>query len=300
MYTLAQLECFIAVAEELHFGSAADRLNMTQPPLSRQIQQLERELGARLFDRTSRRVSLTTAGRALLPRARQVIDLAAKASADIRLIGDGAAGTLTIGYTALAGISVLPHLIELINKHLPGVTVLLRESVSHEQLEELARGAVDFALLRPVAEIPGVNMRPVQSEQMLVALPSNWPQAQSGVPLRLEDLSHAPFLMFSPAGSAYLHDLLRAMFLAAGVQPRIVQYAEQAMALLALVGVGLGCALVPASASAFAPPHVTLLPLHAEDPAAELNRAELNLAWEASNPSPVLHVLLEILEEALS
>src|SRR5690349_13811233 len=108
MISLVQLECFIAVAEELHFGAAATRLKMTQPPLSRQIQQLERELSTRLFDRTSRRVALTQAGRALLPNARRLIDLAAKAVSDVRSVGEGAAGTVTIAYTAMAGQAVVP------------------------------------------------------------------------------------------------------------------------------------------------------------------------------------------------
>ncbi|MGO3033462.1 MAG: LysR family transcriptional regulator, partial [Microbacterium gubbeenense] len=109
MISLVQLECFIAVAEELHFGAAASRLKMTQPPLSRQIQQLERELETQLFSRTSRRVELTQAGRALLPSARRLIDLAAKAVADVKSGGKGAAGPLTIADTARAGQAVIPR-----------------------------------------------------------------------------------------------------------------------------------------------------------------------------------------------
>src|SRR6188508_3061704 len=98
MFSLVQLECFVAVAEELHFGAAADRLRITQPPLSRQIQLLEREIGTLLFNRTSRRVNLTAAGQSLLPNARRILDLAAKAAVDVRRVGSGATGTLTIAY----------------------------------------------------------------------------------------------------------------------------------------------------------------------------------------------------------
>src|SRR5690606_37019297 len=127
MFTLLQLESFIAVAAALRFGRAAERLRMTQPPLSRQIQQLERNLDVTLFVRTSRRVVLTPAGVVLLPRARRIVDLAAQAVADVAAAADGRAGTIAIGYTAMAGQVVLPPLLRLGREALPDVTLLLRE-----------------------------------------------------------------------------------------------------------------------------------------------------------------------------
>ena len=108
MFSLPQLEAFVAVAEELHFGAAAERLNMTQPPLSRQIQMLEKKLGTQLFGRTSRKVELTAAGATLLPRARQILDMCIKTDLDVRRVSSGQAGTITVGYTAIAGQSALP------------------------------------------------------------------------------------------------------------------------------------------------------------------------------------------------
>ncbi|MGB3481627.1 MAG: LysR family transcriptional regulator [Mycobacterium sp.] len=291
------MECFIAVAEELHFGSAANRLRMTQPPLSRQIQQLERELDTVLFVRTSRKVELTTAGSALLPRARQLIDLAAKMAADVRSIGEGASGTLTISYTAMAGLNVLPELIRLIRERLSGVTVLLREMVSTEQLEGLARGTVDLALLRPMVDKPGISWRPVLEEKLVLAAPSEWPLAQAATSTRLSAIENAPFLMYSPGGSRYFHDLLQAMFVEASVQPRIVQYAEQVMALLALVSAGLGCALVPASAVEIASPRVTLIPVADDDPSAVHNCVRLDVAWHDHGVTPLVSSALELVDE---
>ncbi|MGO2469925.1 MAG: LysR family transcriptional regulator, partial [Microbacterium gubbeenense] len=184
MISLVQLECFIAVAEELHFGAAASRLKMTQPPLSRQIQQLERELETQLFARTSRRVELTQAGRALLPSARRLIDLAAKAVADVKSVGKGAAGTLTIAYTAMAGQAVIPQLMRGASTALPDVSLLLREMVTLEQVDAIEKGTVDVGLMRPLLSRPQLMSRPVYREKLVVATMSDSPLAQRDDPVR--------------------------------------------------------------------------------------------------------------------
>lgn len=298
MISLVQLECFIAVAEELHFGAAATRLKMTQPPLSRQIQQLERELGTRLFDRTSRRVALTQAGRALLPNARRLIDLAAKAVADVRSVGQGAAGTITIAYTAMAGQAVVPHLLRRAAAELPGVTLLLRELVSLDQMEELEKGTVDIGLMRPLLARPQIDSRPVYREQLAVAVPSDSVLAQRGdEPLKLIDLKDEQLLMYSPSGARYFHDLLLSMFVASGVHPHIVQYAGQVPALLALVSAGLGFTLVPESAARIAPDTVTLLSISPQDPSSRVNSVELDIAWNSESHNPLVEKLLSLVDE---
>jgi DNA-binding transcriptional LysR family regulator len=298
MISLVQLECFIAVAEELHFGAAATRLKMTQPPLSRQIQQLERELATRLFDRTSRRVVLTQAGRALLPNARRIIDLAAKAVSDVRSVGQGAAGTITIAYTAMAGQAVVPDLLRRATSELPGVTLLLRELVSLDQVEELEKGTVDIGLMRPLLARPQIATRPVYRERLAVALPSDSQLAQRGdEPLKLIDLKDEQLLMYSPSVARYFHDLLLSMFVASGVHPHIVQYAGQVPALLALVSAGLGFTLVPESAARIAPDEVTLVPISTADPSSRVNSVELDIAWNAETPNPLVERLLALVDE---
>lgn len=298
MNSFAQLECFIAVAEELHFGLAAERLQMTQPPLSRQIQQLERELETKLFDRTSRRVELTQAGRALLPSARRLIDLAAKAAADVRSVGQGAAGTLTIAYTAMAGQAVIPDLVRRATAAFPQVSLLLKELVTVEQVEGIEKGTVDIGLMRPLLTRPQLERRPVYRERLVVAASRESDLALEGAPVRLIDLVDEPLLMYSPGVARYFHDLLLSMFVAAGVHPRISQYAGQIPTLLALVSAGLGVALVPESAARICPEPVALLPVHDKDPSERVNRVELDLVWSSETQNPLVAAILELVEEA--
>ena len=130
MFELSQLRCFVAVAEERHFGRAALRLNMTQPPLSRQIRLLEHQVGTELLHRTSRSVSLTAAGRSFLPDAARLLRLAEEASASARRVAGGMAGTLGVGYTATVGYGLLPSLVRAIRARVPGVSLTLKEMVS--------------------------------------------------------------------------------------------------------------------------------------------------------------------------
>lgn len=298
MNSFAQLECFIAVAEELHFGLAAERLKMTQPPLSRQIQQLERELDTRLFARTSRRVELTQAGRALLPNARRLIDLAAKAAADVKSVGQGASGTLTIAYTAMAGQAVIPDLVRRVTAGYPNVSLLLKELVTVEQVEALEKGTADIGVMRPLLSRPHMERRPVYRERLVVAVGKESALAQRGTPVKLIDLVDEPLLMYSPGVARYFHDLLLSMFVAAGVHPRISQYAGQIPTLLALVSAGLGFALVPESAGRICPEPVVLLPVDGKDPSGRVNRVELDLVWTDDNANPLVPAILEQIEEA--
>ncbi|MDN3311390.1 LysR family transcriptional regulator [Microbacterium oryzae] len=297
MFTLAQIECFIAVAEELHFGAAATRLRMTQPPLSRQIQQLERELGAVLFERTSRRVALTAAGRALLPNARRLLDLSLRTSADVRAVAAGEAGSLTIAYTAMAGQSVIPELLRRASHEMPRVTLMLREMVTLDQIEEIERGTVDVGFMRPVLDRGAVRTRVVHEERLVLAAPEGSRLAQGQHPVRLADLDDEPLLMYSPGVARYFHDLLVTMFVGAGVQPRIVQYAGQVPALLALVSADLGVALVPESAGAIAPPGVALRRLGEGERPDPLQPVRLHVGWSEQRRTPLTDALLRLAGE---
>lgn len=295
MFSLVQLECFVAVAEELHFGAAAVRLQMTQPPLSRQIQLLERELGTLLFSRTSRKVALTPAGSALLPGARRLLDLATKTATDVRRVAGGASGTVTIGYTAMAAQSTLPVLMRRLAQELPQVTVILRELFSADQMDELLKGTIDLGLLRPLVARPGIAMRPVISEPLLVAVPDTHRLAAQGEPVALRQLAHEPFLMYSPSVARYFHDLVLTLFVSAKVQPEIVHYAGQVQTLLSFVHAGLGVALVPASAALVTPGDVVLLPLQGGTAADAFNKVQLDVAWNEDTVNPAVHRALELL-----
>lgn len=297
MFSLIQLESFVAVAEELHFGAAASRLNMTQPPLSRQIQLLERELGAMLFERSSRKVELTAAGRTLLPSARRILDLCTRTELEVRRVSSGDAGSITIGYTAIAGQSALPGILRLASQNLPGVSLVLREAVSTDQLDGLSKGSMDIGLLRPIVARPGVVSRPLMEDRLVAALPDEHDLA-TGRGVMLKELDGLPLMMYSTAEARYFHDLVMRLFDSASARANVTQFASQVPALLAFVAAGLGVTLVPASAMAFAPPGVVFEELVGPAGLADLNRADLDLAWNESNANPAVTRLLDVILRA--
>src|SRR5687767_2086529 len=169
---LRHLRYFVAVAEELHFGRAAVRLHVSQPPLSQQIKALEEELGVQLFQRTRRHVELTDAGRALLPEARAALEQAERAQRVAREAGAGARGRLVIGFVTSASYSVLPAAVRALRRAWPSVEVTLREMVPSAQLEALEWREIDVGLLRPPVDDARVEVEVVLEEPLLVALPA--------------------------------------------------------------------------------------------------------------------------------
>ena len=289
MFDLNQLRCFVTVAEELHFGRAAARLNMTQPPLSRQIQVLEHIIDAPLLERTSRSVRLTPAGRSFLPEARRILKLAETASQVARRIALGKTGSLKIGYTAAASYGFLPDLIAACRARLPEVDFSLKEMVSGDQLEALASGQIDAGLLRPPIARPELASRRVLAEPLLAAIPKKHPLAAAEA-VSIKDFDAQPFVMYSPYEARYFHDLLVAQFTRADVLPRYVQHLSQIHSILAMVRAGLGLAIVPAAAASLKIADVRLRPLklRSERP------VELFLVWRREDENPLLPALVEI------
>ena len=287
MFELSQLRCFAAVAEELHFGRAAARLNMTQPPLSRQVQLLEHALGVGLFERTSRSVKLTPAGRAFHAEARRILDLAEGAGLAAKRVARGEAGSVTIGFTAAASYGFLPRLIAAARAEMPEVDLALKEMVTADQTEALSSGRIDLGLLRPpIDRRGGVEALCVARERLLLAAPRGHPLAAGREPV-IRDLDRQPLVMYSPVEGRYFHDLLAGLFQAAGVAPHHVQHISQAHTMLALVGAGIGVALVPEAARSLRFDGVVLRPLRLPAKAA----AELFAVWRRDNKNPALQVL---------
>ncbi|HEX2283527.1 MAG TPA: LysR substrate-binding domain-containing protein [Mycobacterium sp.] len=288
MFSLGRLSCFIAVAEELHFGRAAERLHMTQPPLSRQIQQLENELGVHLIDRTTRSVTLTPAGIAFLPDARRILQLAEGAALNVKRVPAGDLGTVVIGFTAASAHAVLPRLLDKAREQLPDVKLELREMVSAAQLEGLMTGELDLGMARPPLKRPGIVSRPLLHEQLIAALPATHPLTDLGRQLTLNDLDGQDLIMYSPVEARYFNELLISTFTIAGATPRYVQYVTQVHTMLVLVRSGLGIALVPASAATLHPDRVVFRSIGAfrERP------VELDAAWRSDSSNPALHRLL--------
>jgi DNA-binding transcriptional LysR family regulator len=289
MFELHQLRCFVVVAEELHFGRAAARLHMTQPPLSRQIQLLEQQLSAQLLERSSRSVKMTRAGRAFLAESRAILRLAENASLGARRVAHGDAGTVTVGFTASSGYRFLPGLIATCRKRLPDVDLALKEMVTAEQIEALASGRLDVALMRPQFSNEDFESLCVAREPLVAALPENHALARGRLPC-LADFDHAPFVMYSPLEARYFHDLVASTFLHAGVHPAYTQYIAQIHTILALVRAGLGVALVPEAATNL---RFDGLVFRQVRKTRDARPAELFMAWKRDNDNPALKSMLD-------
>ncbi|NHD18699.1 MULTISPECIES: LysR substrate-binding domain-containing protein [Actinopolyspora] len=289
MFTFTQLSSFIAVADELHFGRAAERLQLTQPPLSRHIQQLERELDTRLIDRGSRTVRLTPAGEKFLRDARNLVYEAENAIHSARRVSTGVSGSIRIGFTATSAYEVLGGLVETAQEHLPHVDIQLRELVTRDQLKLLAEGSLDLGLIRPPVSDPALSSKRLLAERLLVALPMRHPLAvRTSEPLALTELAERDLVMYSPTEARYFHELLVGMFREAGVAPRYRQYVSQIHTMLALVEVELGAALVPAAATRLGMSGVVFREVRLPVP----EPVELHAAWRTSNDNPALEALL--------
>jgi DNA-binding transcriptional LysR family regulator len=287
MFDLGHARSFIAVAEEMHFGRAAARLNLTQSPLSRQIQMLEQTLGVTLLERTTRAVRLTPAGRTFLAEAYRVIAAAESAARLTRRAARGESGTIRLSFTAASAYRTLPRIVSQVRRALPEIDLVLEEMVSDEQIQALEENRVDVGLLRPGPALldprTPIATATIVHEQLLLALPRSHPLAKGKAPT-VRDLDGEALVTWSPRGGRYFIDLLETLFTAAGIRPRVVQRVNQLHAMLALVGADIGVALVPDSAVHIGMTDVVLRPIAAPATA----RPCLLLAWRQDNPNPCL------------
>ena len=244
---LRQLACFVTVAEELHFGRAAARLHMTQPPLSRQIQQLEQHMGVALFERSSRVVHLTVAGRSFLRDARHLLASAQHAVQAAQRSSSGADGHLRLGFTAVAAYRLMPAWVKRAASLLPGVSIDLQEMVSTELARALVAAELDVVLTRQVPRHQGLASQLVEREPMVLALPHDSPLAEDAS-VSLQALDGQRLVAYSSTASRYFHERVSGALSLAGVAPRVVQNASQTHTLVALVRAGIGVGIVPDSA----------------------------------------------------
>lgn len=288
MFSFEQLRGFVAVAEELHFGRAAERLSMTQPPLSRQIQKLEREVGVLLLERDRRHVVLTAAGEAFLAEARRLLALAERAPDLARRISAGSSGTLHIGFTAASSYGVLGRLLNTVEEQLPEIDIELSEMVTREQVAALSSGELDLGLGRPPFDSELFGSRVQHREQLLVAVPRDHPLAAQPGPLRPDDLIDVPLIMHSPIKARYFYDLVVSLLPIS--HQNVVHTVSQVLTMVWLVAAGRGIAFVPASATGLGVEGVVYQALEGlpEDP------VELHLIWPRATRNPVVRRVLEI------
>lgn len=290
MFTLAQLGGYVAVAEELHFGRAAQRLHMTQPPLSRQIQALERELGVRLLDRSGQTVRMTPAGRVFLEDARRLLREAESVVRTVRHVPTGRFGTISVGFTAGSAPSVLGPLVVRLRRELPGVDVMLRELSSLELLDKLSGRVLDLGLLRPPVNRHELSSREILRESLVVAVPAGHHLAEHET-LRVEDLDGEEVIMPMPGESAYFYDLFVSLFYAAGISVRRSQYLSRMHTVMTFVRAGAGLGLLPESAVEFVAKDVEVRRLLTDEP----QPARLEAAWRSENDNPVLGAVFDLL-----
>jgi DNA-binding transcriptional LysR family regulator len=258
---LRQLRYFVAVAEELHFRRAAERLHISQPPLSQQIRALEEELGFALLVRTRRRVELTPAGEAFLHDARALLSELEGAVATARRIDAGQTGRLRISFVGSALLSIVPGTVERFRASRPGVEIELRERPTVDQLRAVRAGVADVGLVRPPIDDDGqLSVATVLRERTVAALPAGHPLAAvRRVPLRR--LAAEPLVLFPRDQAPGYHDLLVNALAEAGAAPRVIQYAPEMLTIIGLVAAGAGVSLVPASVNRLALDGVTYRPV---------------------------------------
>lgn len=286
---LRQLTYFIAVAEERHFGRAAKRLHIAQPPLSQQIRQFEEQLGAKLFDRTTRRVDLTAAGALMLERGRSILNDVEALQADVYQVGQGATGVLHVGFSGASTYSVMPRIVRAAGTAYPGLTLDLHGEMLTPAMERgLLEHTLDAAILRPPVSSPEIDFRIINREPLVVALPAHSPLA-SDRPLSMVELTEQRFVTYPPESVMYrmTADLCRE----AGFQHRVSQMAQETSTILSFVAAGGGVALMPASVRSVQLRGVRYRELE------DSPHAELAVAWRREDRSVLLSNFIQLVTE---
>ena len=221
MFDISLLRCFVTVAEEMHFGRAAERMNMSQPPFSRQIQILERIMDVQLLERTSRSVKLTPAGQTFLPEARHILQLLDNATLLTKRIALGKTGSLKVGFTAMTAVGILPRLVSGFRETFPNAELRLQEASSADQLQKLHSSEIDIAIVRPPLPQTALQSLCLSSEPLIAAIPATHALAVKSK-IALRDFGDQPFISYLPYEAYYLCTMVGDLLATAGVTPNYV------------------------------------------------------------------------------
>ena len=289
---------FAVLAQELHFGRAAQRLHMSQPPLSQAIARLEAALGVRLFDRSRRRVELTPAAAALLPDVQALLVRAAALPLQARASAAGERGRLRLAFVSTAGYTFLPRWVRAFRDREPGVKLELLEATSDLQLDALARAELDAGLVwHAPGMASGINAHLlVAREPMVLALPEQHPLAARPENPSLKDVLGEPLVLFPRRIAPSLHDAIVTRYHLAGSAPVVAQEAIQMQTIVNLVSAGLGLAWVGHSVTAFQRAGVVYRELRDAN-LADAVWCETSLLWSVDNPNPALARFLAFAHE---
>jgi DNA-binding transcriptional LysR family regulator len=289
MFDISLLRCFVTVAEEMHFGRAAERMNMSQPPFSRQIQILERILDVQLLERTSRSVKLTPAGQSFLPEARHILQLLDNATLLAKRIALGKTGSLKIGFTAMTAVGILPRLVAGFREAFPHAELILQEANSADQLRKLHSSEIDIAIVRPPLPPTALQSLCLSTESLIAAIPASHALSKKSK-LNLSDFAGEPFISYLPYEAYYLCTVVGDLLAKAGVTPNYVQKLTQVHAVMALVHAGIGVSIVPEGARRFNFSNVVLRPIEDIEP----KPLELFMAWRDDNLNPLVSQMIEL------
>ena len=290
---LRHLRYFVAVAEELHFGRAAARLAISQPPLSMQIRDLEREMGIALFDRTSRRVSLTSAGHAFLQEVRHVLEATDHAVRIATRAAEGTTGSVAVGFLGAAGVSIVPDALVALRARGPALSIRVREYTSGPSLiDALSHKMIDLALLRPPLDIAGIETELIATEPFVVVLPRGHRLGRRRA-IELAEILDEPFVLWDRTSSPQVFDPIFAASGGVGEPKNVVVEAVGIPSIVGMVAAGLGLSLLPASAVHRLASDVMVRPLR--PPAPTIGQI---VAWREHDLAPAARHLLDELRIA--
>ena len=283
---MRHLRCLVAVAEELHFGRAAERLHLTQPPVSLAIKELEEELGVTLFERTSRRIALTRAGEDALRDARAVLAAAESMRKRAREAALGLMGSLSIGFISLPAYSFLPTTLRAFTEDYQRVKLTLEEGTTDQIIHDVESGSLDVGMVLRTSDLPTtLSSRLVSAEPLVVAMPDSHPLAGSSR-IALEKLSQERFLGFERHQGPVMFDAIVAVCMRHGFSPKLFP-ARQMHTIVSLVSGGIGVALVPASVQVLQREGVVYRNMKGEK-----TLVETVAIWRRSDDSPLVKALL--------
>jgi DNA-binding transcriptional LysR family regulator len=271
MMELRQLRYFLVVADELHFGRAAERLHITQPPLTVAVRRLERELGVQLFERTTRRVTLTAAGHAFRERVQAAVSDLDSAAGDVAEVAAGRSGRIRVGFVSSASYTIIPEAIRAFRRHRPRVDLVLNPLTSGEQVEQLLDEDLDLGLIRDPGEVPGLELELLTTEDLVVVLPETHPLAAMRE-INPMDLEAEPMILFPYRLMPGFVARVLQIFEPLPAPPVVAQQAIHQETVLGLVASGLGVSVLPESVRRFQMPGITTRPL-AGRPQTELHIA---------------------------
>ena len=288
---IEQLRSFLAVADELHFGRAAERLHVAQPPLSRTIKQLERELGTRLFDRNTRSVRLTSSGQALMDPAKEVLDALRRAETAVRSADHGEVGTVRIAFAGVSTHRLVARLARVVRSQRPGIQLeLSSQNFAQPAMKRLLAGETDLALGRWDVVPAEIAAQVVMPDSLVLAVPDTHPLAGARR-LSIGQLASEGFISLPPHEGSVLPDRLRRLAHANGFVADVVQVAPDTQTALALVSAEVGCHLTLASvAENVTDPHVVFIPLNESTPSLDVH---LRAAWRRADQNPALRAVLD-------